>query len=298
MAMPQTRAELNQIIEEHFGLAIGAPQIANIGRLSEYVSKFDEPAPSFAQVKNELEVIKSQLEGVLPQLERTLQANIADLEKRAGTSNTQLTTSIEALEKRDQEIGAKLKTTFQQIDTQLESVQLQAATVNSMQEGIHSVVVKQQHDMEKICLDVERYVAKAIATIASKQPGQSQSGQPYQPRDGGGPKLNGVRKSEVADLTDGMTKAVFVLWRDNLDLHLEEFAEFGLGINDVLKKIRLHIEGILSRDDIQNIYGDLKGESRVPTYLIGDCDRASRELYKLLHKKLTVKLKAASVMTC
>ena len=165
---------------------------------------------SFVPVKNELEVIKAQLESVLPQLERTSQASIADLGKRARTTNTQLTTSIEAFEKRDQEISAKLKTTFEQIDKQLESVQLQAATVNSMQEGIHGVVVKQQHDMEKIRLDVERCVENAIATIASTQIDQSQGGQPYQPRDGGGPKLNDARKSEVADLTDGMTKAAFV----------------------------------------------------------------------------------------
>ena len=29
-----------------------------------------------------------------------------------------------------------------------------------------------------------------------------------------------------------------------------------------------------------------------------DLDRSDRELYKLLHKKVTVKLEAASVMTC
>ena len=33
-------------------MAIGAPQIANIGRLPEYFAKFDELAPSFVQVKN------------------------------------------------------------------------------------------------------------------------------------------------------------------------------------------------------------------------------------------------------
>ena len=110
--------------------------------------------------------------------------------------------------------------------------------------------------------------------------------------------MNDARKSEVADLADGMTKAAFVLWRENLDLHLEEFSEFGLGINDVLKRIRLHTDGTLRRVDIQNIYGDLKRASQIPAYLIGCCDRAHRELYKFLHKKLTVKLKAASVMTC
>ena len=77
------------------------------------------------------------------------------------------------------------------------------------------MVVKQQHDMEKIRLDVERYVANAIATIASAQTGRSQGGQSYQPRDGGGPKLNDARKPEVANLADGMTKAASALWRES-----------------------------------------------------------------------------------
>ena len=119
----------------------------------------------------------------------------------------------------------------------MESVQLQGATVASIQEGVHGVVVKQQHGMEKMRVDVERYLANAMAAIASNSPDQGQSGHVFQPRDGGGPKLNDARKSEVADLTDGMTMDAFVLWRENLDLHLEEFPEFGPGINDVLKKI-------------------------------------------------------------
>ena len=113
--------------------------------------------------------------------------------------------------------------------------------------------------------DVERYVAYAIATIApNTQANQGPGGQQSQKQDGGGPKLNDARKSEVSDLTDGMTKAAFVLWRDNLDLHHEEFADFGPGINDVLKKVRLHTGGILTRKNVQGIYGDLKSRSRTP----------------------------------
>ena len=171
------------------------------------------------RVKGELEMTKGQLASVLPQLERTSQASIADLESRASIANAQLTASIDDLEKRDQEMSAKLKSTFEQIDAQMENVQLQGATVASIQEGVHSVVVKQQLDMEKARVDVERYLADAMAAIASKQADQSQGEQRFQPRGGEGPRLNDARKSEVADLTDGMTKAACVLWRENLDLH-------------------------------------------------------------------------------
>ena len=205
MAMPQTRVELNQIIEEQVGLASGEPQIVSIGKLPESFSKFDELSASFTGVKTELEVIKSQVEGVLPQLERAAQTSLSDLEKRAGAAHEGLTTSIGALESRDREISDKLKDTFQTIDTQLKAVQLQASTVTSMQEGIHSVVVKQQQEMERVRLDVERYVANAIATITSNtQSSQSpveQQGQGQRGGDGGRGQLNDPRKCEVDPLT-------------------------------------------------------------------------------------------------
>ena len=37
-----------------------------------------------------------------------------------------------------------------------------------------------------------------------------------------------------------MSKAAFCLWRDNLDLYLEDFSDFGMGANIFLKKVRLH----------------------------------------------------------
>ena len=153
-AMRQTRADLNAVIEEQVQFLLGTPQIASIGKLVEHFGKFDELAASFIQVRSELEMIKGQLEGVLPQLERTSQASIADLVGRARIANAQLTASIDGLEKRDQEMSAKLKSTCEQIDTQIESVQLNAAAVSSIQEGVHSVVVKQQLDMEKMRVDV------------------------------------------------------------------------------------------------------------------------------------------------
>ena len=57
--------------------------------------------------------------------------------------------------------------TFQKIDSQIESISLSASTVQSMQHGIHGVVAKQQQDMEGMKVDIERYLANAMATIAS-----------------------------------------------------------------------------------------------------------------------------------
>ena len=135
--------------------------------------------------------------------------------------------------------------TFQKIDSQLELVSLQASTVQSMQDGIHGVVAKQQQFMVGVKVDVERFVANAIATItANTQAGQGpgeQQGQGQRSGDGGGGgRLNDPKKCEVDPLTDTMSEAAFCLWRDNLDLYLEEFPDFGMGANTFLKKVRLH----------------------------------------------------------
>ena len=158
--LPQTRAELNAVIEEQVQFLLGPPQIASIGKLAEHFGKFDELAASFIQVKGELEILKSQLEGVLPQLESSSLASIADLESKVSTADAKLTASIDSLEKREKEVSDKLKSTFEQIDAQIESVQLQGATVTSIQEGVHGVVVKQQLDMQRMRVDVERYLTE------------------------------------------------------------------------------------------------------------------------------------------
>ena len=40
MAMPSSRAELDQVIEQQVGLAIGAPQIEAIRKLTDFYAKF------------------------------------------------------------------------------------------------------------------------------------------------------------------------------------------------------------------------------------------------------------------
>ena len=100
-ATPQTRVELNAVIEEQVQFLLGGPQIASIGRLVEFFGKFDALTASFVKVKTELETIKGQLEGVLPQLERSTLAGIAELESKAKAADAKLTASIKSLQNRD-----------------------------------------------------------------------------------------------------------------------------------------------------------------------------------------------------
>ena len=89
-----------------------------------------------------------------------------------------------------------------------------------------------------------------------------------------------------------MSKAAFGLWRDNLDLHLEEFGDFGLGTNKFLKKVRLH-PIVLRLENLKDFYGDLKSEGakvgNMRELSRMDIHRANRELYKFLHKKIMTK---------
>ena len=96
-------------------------------------------------------------------------------------------------------------------------------------------MAKQQQDMEGIELDIERYVVSSMATIASSvqsnQGPVDQQGQALRGGEGKGGRLNDAKKMDVDSLTDVMSKAAFCLWRDNLDLYLEEFSDFGMGAN-------------------------------------------------------------------
>ena len=123
-AVFQTRAELNAVIEEQVQYLLAFPQIASIGKLAEHFVKFDAFTARFVLVRSEFETIKSQLEGVLPQLERSSVASIADFEKKVSTADAKLIASIDSREKRDKEVSDKLKSTFEQIDAQIESVQV------------------------------------------------------------------------------------------------------------------------------------------------------------------------------
>ena len=98
-----------------------------------------------------------------------------------------------------------------------------------------------------------------------------------------------------------MSKAAFVLWRDNLDLHLEGCNEFGMGTPEMLKLVRLHTR-IIDRAAMTVFYGNVMDAGRAAgnhhTLLRWNMGAADRELYKFLHTKLTVQLKATSVLTC
>ena len=177
--MPQNMDESNMAIADQIRAAFPDQQIGDIKKLADFLPGYQSLTKEFLAVKQELNTVKTQLEGVLPQLERASQASVADLEMRAAAAHSGLETSIGKLETRDREISEELNVSFQHIDSQLEGVSLTAATVKSMQDGIHGVVAKQQKDMDGMRIDVERLVANAIATITwntqgSQGPGEQQ----------------------------------------------------------------------------------------------------------------------------
>ena len=73
---------------------------------------------------------------------------------KVGSAQKSLGKSLEDLTRRDQEVSDKLKASFAQIDSELEKVKVQAATVSSMQQGNHTVVTEQKHELEKMKVDV------------------------------------------------------------------------------------------------------------------------------------------------
>ena len=144
MAFPTTRDELNQVISEQIRASFSEKKIADIDKLEAFFPVWDrlysgytEFTIEFSNLKSELEVLRAKLNEAMPQLQEGVRKGLGDLEARAEAANVRVATSVTGLEKRDREISEKLKESFHSIDSQIESVSLQAATVKSMQSGVH-----------------------------------------------------------------------------------------------------------------------------------------------------------------
>ena len=149
-------------------------------------------------------------------------------------------------------------------------------------------------------LENGKYVSETLASVNAQVAGSGKGGGGSAPREREAPQLNDPKKNEVDTLSDSMSKAAFVLWRDNLDLHLEGCNDFGMGTGEMLKLVRLHPR-IIDRTAMNDFNTAVRQEgqrtSNMQMLLRWETCRADRELYKLLHIKLTVKLKATSMLT-
>ena len=84
-------------------------------------------------------------------------------------------------------------------------------------------------------------------------------------------------------------------------MHLEGCNDFGMGTGEMLKRVRLHPR-IIDRTVMNDFNTAVRQEEQMVGNMLmlarWDTSRADRELYKFLHTKLTVGLKATSVLTC
>ena len=169
-----------------------------------------------------------------------LNARMPEIAKAQSSAET----SLAELDRRDAEVSDKLKASFAAIEARLTEVGVKASAVDGMQSSIHTIVAKQEQDLIDAKAQIEKVVLGTVSHVERLAQQQQGDTAPQEQRavggDRDGPKLNDARKNEVAELTDTMSKAASVLWRKNLDLHLEEFSDFGLGTKESLKKVRLH----------------------------------------------------------
>ena len=265
-----------------------------IGPVGEKVKSIAETMESHTNrldaIATELVTIRDQLNEQVPEARRAQSA---------------ATESLEQLAKRDNEVSDKLKQSFADFEAQIAEMKIQASATTSAQQDIHTVVARQKADLDGVRTQVGIYVRDTLASIheqvGSGGKGGGDGGLGGQPREREAPQLNDPKKNEVDVLSDSMSKAAFVLWRDNLVLHLEGCNDFGMGTGEMLKLVRLHPR-IIDRTAMNdfNTAVRLEGERGGNTMMLKrwDTSRADRELYKFLHTKLTVSLKATSVMTC
>ena len=165
-----------------------------------------------------------------------------------------------------------LKETVQRM--QLEMAQLQAKQI----ETFHQTAAAARVEIERLTSEVKAYVSNEMARAGSTG-GGARSSQV---------KLNNPKETTVEVISENMTKANFQLWRSNLDLHLENFEEFGAGIGIFLRLVRLGapmprgkqdkkhlVEEYIESVNFESVEGG--GEQMYQSWW--DLELASRELY-------------------
>ena len=78
-------------------------------------------------------------------------------------------------------------------------------------------------------MEVGKYATEVLASVQATGGGGGKGGGDFVRSEREGPQLNDPKKNEVEMLVDNMTEASFVLWHDNLELHLEGCNDFGMG---------------------------------------------------------------------
>ena len=200
-------------------------------------------------IASELVTIRDQLNEQIPE------------SKRAQKSAEE---TLEQLGKRDKEVSDKLKESFTQLETQISEMRIQSEATRAAQGDIHTVVARQKADLDGVRTEVGTYVRETLASIHERVGGGGKGGSdgaPHAPREREAPQLNDPKQNKVEDLSDSMSKAAFVLWRDNLDLHLEGCNEFGMGTPEMLKYVRLHTR-IIDRAAMTTFYGNVMDTGR------------------------------------
>ena len=267
---------VNGLIEERLGRQF--PRAA-----MEFLDSISDPSVSPIEVmRRRLDVLSEELNLAMPNLTKSVDEAMSKIQEAKGKSDEldeRARLAFDNVEGRFREIST-------QIGKQLVELQGQQASVEKMNEGITN------HRN-----DVEAFVRNALNSVGSAG-GQGQGGG----KGGGGRTLNDPKSSTVDSLTDSMTKSAFVLWRENLDIHLEMHDNFGIGIDSILRQVRLYSGGIIGTDQVDGFAYKLTAEANEKGKY--DClgnfrtGLANRELYSFLNQRLTPKLKASAMVTC
>ena len=128
------------------------------------------------------------------------------------------------------------------MEAQQGEMKIQSEATASAQRDVHTVVARQRADLDNVRMEAGKYVQELLASVhAQATSGDGgKGGGGSAPRERDAPQLNDPKKNEVDSLSDTTSKAAFVLWPDNMDLHLEGCNDFDMGTPEMLKYGRLH----------------------------------------------------------
>ena len=247
---------------------------------------------------------------------RTAVARINEIGEQTGKILGDARVMVENLEtekanvmKKEKELGDKLDGEFARLTLSMNEHAGKVASeqkamgefINAQQVGYQAAMQTSRKELDALVTGaaefgtgVRRFVEESMSKIGGNSGGGSSSGE------GRRAKLNDPKETSVDTLPENVSKAAFQLWRTNLDLHLEGFPEFGPGVCGLLRQVRLggsrpdrgkliEYKNMVNQQSNDNGHGSMFDDYWSP-------ENASRELYKFLHKRLSVALKAETIL--
>ena len=144
-----------------------------------------------------------------------------EMERKLAGEFERLDANISAHTARGQEAERRI------VELQQAMVEMASSQKVTMNEANQSAKL----EIERLTQSVKGFLQEEMRKIGAGGGGAQSGSQDHRSQ------LNSPKETAVEAIPEGISNGAFQLWRDNLDLHLEGFKEFGAGVSGLLRQV-------------------------------------------------------------